>query len=229
MPDAIERALVAALTGGSCDIGEIRIEPSGGWYTLFHREEAGYGNLRPHQSAEDAIAIARFDDAGKYRALKTAPNLARGWQLQLATLEEVRCALDYFYPGRLAVWTAFRQSRLETTSLRETLARQTGMYRAAARATDAQIDDVVSEICRSNGGCLRTILWKRDSAGENPSRKLPAEKFDPSVDQARDTWRGNGPAAATVLPLLCQEACHLLVGECRRAVASAKDAAPKSQ
>jgi hypothetical protein len=57
---------------------------------------------------------------------------------------------------------------------------------------------------------LRTILWKRDKRGTIPSTKLPAEKFDPAHDQT-----GRGERA---IPLLCQEACNLLVNECRKVV-----------
>ena len=49
---------------------------------------------------EDAIEIAKHDDAGNYRPLKTAPNLRHGWRLELETLEDLRRALDYFYPGQ---------------------------------------------------------------------------------------------------------------------------------
>jgi 4Fe-4S iron-sulfur cluster binding domain len=84
------------------------------------------------------------------------------------------------------------------------------MYRVAAKIADEQIDDVVANFCRSDGGCLRTILWKRDARGHISSTKLPAEKFDPNHDQ---TGHGDPP-----IPLLCQEACNLLVAECRKVV-----------
>ena len=226
MPDAMERVLVGALTGASCDVGQIRIESSGDGYALFHREDVGRPDLRIHALAEDAIAIARFDDAGKYRALKTAPNLAHGWRLQLAALGDLRRALDSFYPGRLAAFAAYGSSRLESTSLRETLARQTGMYRLAAKISDDQVNDVVENVCRSAGGCLRAILWKRDESGEKPSSKLPPDKFDPQHDQASASLRAGVPAAAARLPLLCQEACTLLIGECRKIVQSAGDVSP---
>ncbi len=61
------------------------------------------------------------------------------------------------------------------------------MYRVAAKISDQQIDDLVGNFCRSNGGCLRTILWKRDDKGTVPSTKLRPEKFDPAHDQ---TGRG---------------------------------------
>ena len=164
-------------------------------------------------NAEDAIEIAKFDDAGNYRPLKTAPNLRHGWRLELVDLSEVARALDYFYPGRLAMFAAWKENRLTTTPLRETLDRQSGMYRIAAKISDEQIDDLVGNFCRSDGGCLRTILWKRDERGAVPSTKLPPEKFDPDHDQ---TERG-----ARVIPLLCQEACNLLVNECRKVVKKA--------
>ena len=72
---------------------------------------------------------------------------------QLETLEDLRRALDYFYPGRLAVFAAWKSAKLQTTPLRETLDRQSGMYRVAAKISDAQIDDVVA----SFDGCAQTL------------------------------------------------------------------------
>jgi hypothetical protein len=109
--------------------------------------------------------------------------------------------------------------------LRETLDRQSGMYRVAAKVSDQQINDLVADFCHSDSGCLRTILWKRDKNGVIASTKLPKRKFDPTYDQlmAACSRRREGDAhasrseAATV-PLLCQEACNLLIAECRKVV-----------
>jgi len=89
------------------------------------------------------------------------------------------------------------------------------MYRVAAKISDLQIDDLVAGFCRSSGGCLRTILWKRDAAGAIASTKLPKEKFDPAHDQALSRPGATPPAT---VPLLCQEACNLLIAECRKVV-----------
>ena len=145
--------------------------------------------------------------------MKTAPNLRRGWRLEVVDLGELRRALDYFYPGRLAVLDAWQKNRLTMTPLRETLDRQTGMYRVAAKISDEQIDEVVGKICRSDGGCLRTILWTRDKSGAVPSTKLAPEKFDPARDQTGEK----------TIPLLCQEICSLLLNECRKAVKGETD------
>ena len=205
--------------------GQILVrKTSTGEFVLSHRDEEAADQLKLFRNAEDAIEIAKYDDTGNYRPLKTAPNLRHGWRLELDTLEELQRALDYFYPGRLAIFAAWKKGRLQTTPLRETLDRQSGMYRVAAKIFDSQLDDLVANFCRSNGGCLRTILWKRDRDRAIASTKLPRQKFDPAYDQARVFSRGpvgdehaSHSEAATV-PLLCQEACNLLVAECRKVV-----------
>ncbi|HEV3147913.1 MAG TPA: DR2241 family protein [Chthoniobacterales bacterium] len=218
MPDLIERSLETALI--NCyRVGEISIRRiNSGGFILSHRDDEGRDDLQCFQNPEDAAEIARYDETGKYRPLKTAPNLRPGWRLELVDLSEVRRALDYFYPGRLAMFAAWKENRLTTTPLRKTLTRQSGMYRVASKISDEQINDLVGDFCRSNGGCLRTIFWKRDERGAVPSTRLPPDKFDASRDQA--LWPGSATPATTehVIPLLCQEACSLLVAECRKVV-----------
>jgi len=217
MPSVIERALQAALTD-RFHFGQILIQKTNGSFVLSHRDDEVRTDLQTFRNAEEAVEIAKYDDAGNYRSLKTAPNLRHGWRLEVATFPELKRALDYFYPGRLAVFAAWKNGRLHTTPLRETLDRQSGMYRVAAKISDEQIDNVVGNFCRSDSGCLRTILWKRDKRGTVASTKLPPEKFDPLHDQ---TTALNGPGSATpatAIPLLCQEPCNLLVAECRKVV-----------
>ena len=223
MPDSIDKLLESALA--PLYFGQILIQKTTtGHFVLSHRDDKTPDQLQVFRSAEDAIEIAKYDDAGNYRPLKTAPNFRHGWRLELDTLEQLRRALDYFYPGRLAVFAAWKSDKLQTTPLRETLDRQSGMFRVAAKISDSQIDDLVADFCRSNGGCLRTILWKRNARGTVASTKLPKEKFDPSFDQASVCSRrpvGDARAShseAATVPLLCQEACNLLVAECRKAV-----------
>jgi hypothetical protein len=73
-------------------------------------------------------------------------------------------------------------------------------------------------------------LWKRDAATtEPPSDQLPPEKFDLQIDQAHSSLRGDVPKADAIIPLLCQEACNLLVGECRKAVQAGRDVSPEAR
>ena len=198
-------------------VGQIVVQKSDDCFVVCQRDDETLDHLQVFRRAEDAIEIAKYDDAGNYRPLKTAPNLRHGWRLELDTLEQLRRALDYFYPGRLAVFAAWKNDKLRTTPLRETLDRQSGMYKVAAKISDSQIDGLVADFCRSDGGCLRTILWKRDAYGTVASTKLPNEKFDPEYDQVPALKRPESPPPATI-PLLCQEACNLLIAECRKMV-----------
>ena len=225
MPNSIAHGLEGALAAPFC-FGQVLVQqtrPCG--FVLSHRDDESLDQLQMYRDAEDTVEIAKYDDAGNYRPLKTAPNLRHGWRLELATTEELRRALDYFYPGRLALFAAWKSGYLKTTALRETLDRQSGMYRVAAKISDQQINDLVADFCRSDSGCLRTILWKRDRNGVIASTKLPKEKFDPVYDQVMAACSrrpaGDAPAShseAATVPLLCQEACNLLVAECRKVV-----------
>ncbi len=229
MADPIERALEYALV--DCfRIGQILVRKTNNdGFVLCHRDDHAREDLRTFCNTGDAVEIAKYDDAGNYRPLKTAPNLRHDWRMELGTSEELKCALDYFYPGRLAAFVAWKSGQLRTTSLRETLNRQSGMYRVAAKILDTQIDNLVADFCRSSGGCLRTILWKRDPCGTVASAKLPKEKFDPAYDQGEASSQPGSSAFAeaaadktnlvtATIPLLCQEPCSLLVAECRKVV-----------
>jgi sirohydrochlorin cobaltochelatase len=208
---AQERALGEWLATGLRCMGQLAIEcRDDGTFALSHRDDASRDNLAIQQEPDAATKLARFDDAGNYRPLKTAPTLQHGWKLVLENLTALRTALDLFYPGRLAAMFAFEKNELRSTPFRETLERQSGMYRVAAQINDEQANELIGNFCRSDGGCLRTILWRRDGNQTVPTTNLPLKKFDPSHDQTE--------LGAPVIPLLCQEACNLLVAEARRVV-----------
>ena len=199
-------------------IGQLEIVSSDEGFLLCHRDDVGRTDLRIYE-IDDAFEVAKVDDAGSYRPLKTAPNLRHGWKIFARDLLQIEKIIDAIYPGRIAVLQAFKSGQLSTSSLRETLNRQSGMYRVAAKISDEQIDELVGDFCRSDGGCLRTILWKRDVSEQRASSRLPPEKFDPTVDQYVIAKRPRSATAATdSIPLLCQEACNLLVAACRDAV-----------
>lgn len=192
-------ALERWLAEGGEKIGQIVIRRVSAGYELRHADDAARDDLTLHHSPEAARHLANLDTAGKFRPLKTAPNLARGWRLVVADAAALRRALDYFYPAMLGCAESFSRGQLPAIPLREKLARQTGMYRVTQLITDEQARDMVDRFC---GGCLKQRLWQ--IAGPNPE-----------------------PASFTVgeLPLLCHEACNLLVAEARKVVKAAQAAA----
>jgi len=198
MPTSCCAEYIASLLGeGAFRIGEIHVTPG---FSLSHREDAGKGDLEVSTDPWKALEIARYDDGGRYRALKTAANLRHGWRLQLAGSREVLAALDFFYPAAIGMMVAHRAGSLTSTPLRVTLERQSGMYAVVRKLNDEQAVEVVSRLCRGAVPCLRRKIWSLTCDG------LPLESATGDSPDRRE------------IPLLCTEACNLFVAAGRRVV-----------
>src|SRR4051812_43132213 len=202
-------ALAERLAGGARQMGEVLIRQIASGYELRHAAVAEREDLPLADPREVALA----NEAGEYRPLKTAPDLRRGWRFFAATLAEVRHALDLLYPAMLGVLLDFQRGEVAAVPLRETLARQSGMYAVTKKLTDEQAQALIHGVCRSDGGCLKSILW-RISDGV-PVTSLPAAKFDPAINQSP-------LAVAAPLPMLCHEACNILIARAREVVKGAQ-------
>ena len=189
-------SLAAWLNAGGSRLGQLTIHAVADGYELRHHEDKSREDLALFTRWEDARVLANVDDAGAFRPLKTAPNLRHGWRLTLATVAEVRKALDYFLPAMLGVAESFARGELAAVPLRATLDRQTGMYAVTKKITDEQARTMVERFC---AGCLKHRLWELTAPASAPA-----------------------PAAAGAFPLLCQEACNLLVAEARKVVKGEK-------
>ncbi len=205
---SVTENLRAWLDAGGHEIGEIHLQSAPEGWQLRHRSDDRRTDLTTFSGAEAARELAHYTDTGEFRPLKTAPNLRHGWRLIVSNLPELRRALDYFYPAMLGVRVSHDRGRLGVVPLRATLARQTGMYRVTQKITDQQAQEMVGEFCRTDGGCLKRILWPL--AADRPVTTLPAEKFSPNAGP--DVW-----------PLLCHEACNLLIAKAREVVKKADD------
>ncbi len=185
----IRTLLQYCLNQGISRIGQIELTKD---FRIFHADDTGRSDLQLYKEPDTAQEIARYDDAGKYRPLKTAPNLRHGWELQVASIEELHLALDFFYPAALGLWLTLLRNQLIGNPLRRTLERQSGMYRITAKMTDAEARDLIQNFCET--GCLRRRRW--------------------------DVTNSNGMIlrGRLEIPLICSEACHLFVAEARRMV-----------
>ena len=187
MKRTLTESLAAWLESGRTRIGQIVIlETHDGW-ELRHADDLGREDLAKAEGANAARHLANLDDADAYRPLKTAPNLRHGWRLVLRDVDELRRALDYFYPAMAGVWLSHTLGDLRAVPFRETLDRQTGMYRVTQKITDELARTMIDSFC---AGCLKCRLWD----GQTPVEE------------------------ASAIPLLCQEACNLLVAEARKVV-----------
>ncbi|MBE7496510.1 MAG: hypothetical protein HS117_16320 [Verrucomicrobiaceae bacterium] len=192
----LNESVASWLTQGRHQIGEITLSAENdGSYSLRHTADHDRDDLTPFHGAEEAREIARYDDSGKFRPLHSAPTLKRGWQLHVRDLDELRLALDFFYPAAIGCAHALEQEKLSSTPLRELLGRQTGMYRFTNTISDTQAFEMVAKTCASKN-CQRRILWPL-----TPGQPFPA---DDSKSQ---------PGA---IPLLCIEACPHIVSAARK-------------
>lgn len=204
----LTHALETWIAEGFRSIGQITITPlPNGGYELRHSEDVGRDDLQLHTSSEDARALSFFDDANVYRPLKTAPSLKHGWRMTLENGDALRKALDHFYPAMTALWLSHLQGELHPVALRETLNRQTGMYAATKRLQDEEGQILVGKACDSLL-CSKRILWQ--FSNDQPLTHLPTEDFSTEPRVMADGSRQ--------IPLLCHEACNILVAACREVV-----------
>ena len=167
-------------------IGEVMIHSG---FTLRHRDDSEVepGALRLLSSLADLRELIRLDRNEKFRPLRAAPNLRRGWTLNAPDLPTLQLALDYLYPASLGNWKLHLQQRLLAVPWKETAERQTGRFRIVRELDHPAVQELVAHYCQP--GCLKQRQW------------VPA-------DQALAMASGE-------IPLLCPEACNFLVGKAR--------------
>jgi hypothetical protein len=188
--------------GTSLAMGELVLcRDAWGNFQARHREDEATDRLEPLGTARDLRELAKYDESGAYRPLKTAPGLKRGWVTSADCPREFLKRLDAIYPGAFAAWCGYADGVLVAVPLRRTLDRQTGMYRFAGSIGDEDARRVVSELC--SAGCLRRVAWPISEGSE-------AERVE-----------ANGPE----IPLVCLEACTFAVGKARALAKEAYDRA----
>ncbi len=202
---SILTSLQTWLAAGGCRIGEVIISQEAGAFSIRHHLDAGAENLALHTTPESAREVARYDAAGAFRPLKSAPTLARGWELVLPDVPSLLLALDFLYPAAVANWLRCHEGTATVPSLRETLERQTGIYRVTALLRDDEASHLVADTCREK--CLRQVLWP-----------LRAGQSWPLLSAEKQSAPDCPPSAGGQIPLLCTDACPLLVGGARSAV-----------
>ena len=180
------------------------------WRDVERMGEAASGSLeggglewQVGPGAARELSICTAD--GHYRFAKGQPDMRCGWILALRNVEELRQALDQFYPAGLGMFLAWQTGTLEVENLRAKLERQTGMYRSVRTISDAGAQRLVREVCGPAHHCAKRILWQIDA--NRPLQDSAASRYSGIAE---------GVAQSEAIPLLCREACNHFVGECRR-------------
>jgi len=173
----------------SAKIGEVLIKVTAdGGFELRHMVDVGIPVLEMKRldSLPELREMIRVDSQKKFRALRAAPDLKRGWYLSTGKTG-IRTALDYLYPAAIANWKLWRDNRLPLTPWQETAERQTGRFRIVRELDESTLSELVKSVCQT--GCLKKRLWQ------------PAAQ---PVD-----------IASNMIPLLCPEACNYFVEKAR--------------
>lgn len=210
---SIATELQKLLQSGVHRIGQLEIQTNAynEGFILSHFEDAelldtpDFGGLQAHEGPAAARDLATYAADGTYRFTKGQTNLKRGWVMVLQNVEELRQALDQFYPAGLGLFLALRNGTIESENLRDKLNRQTGMYRFARNISDAGAQRLIQEVCGPAHQCAKRILWKIDA--NTPLEDSEATRYDGIPGGLPDN---------EAIPLLCREACNHFVAECRR-------------
>ena len=161
-------------------------------YELRHADDADADpdDLTGFDDPLDLRRPLKFDDDGRYRPLKTAPNAPTGWRLGGLTGRDCVEAVDVAYPATVANWHRERTGDLDVTHWRETTERQTGIYGVVEELPREAVEWVAEAAC-VDSQCLKRREWGYD------------EDDDLAVDG------GDGPFP-------CREPCSLVVAAARR-------------
>ncbi|WP_049898402.1 DR2241 family protein [Halococcus agarilyticus] len=167
-------------------------EDGGRVYELRHVDDA---NAEPdalalHDDPLDAREIATLDADGRYRPLKTAPTLQRGWRFAALDGRDLVRTVEFFYPATVANWQREREGDLDVTHFRETAERQTGIYDVVDELDPEGVENLARACC-VDSQCLKRREWDEDDEAE------------------LDAPRGDGEFP-------CREPCSLVIAAARQ-------------
>jgi hypothetical protein len=147
---------------------EVLCSPSTHGIDLRHVRDAGRPDTELQPLAPLALgAWAETTSRGAFRPNRSAPTLRSGWRCHVATDADLHEALEQLYPGALADWHAWESGTATTTSFREFVDRQAGMYRVTRNLTDAGADAAAQAGC-CRALCLRRRCWRPPGLGIDP-------------------------------------------------------------
>ncbi|EMA50865.1 DR2241 family protein [Halococcus salifodinae] len=161
-------------------------------YELRHVDDADTepDALALHDDPLDAREIATADEDGRYRPLKTAPTLRRGWRFAGLDARDLVRTVEFFYPATVTNWFREREGDLDVTHFRETADRQTGIYQVVDELDEDGVENLAAACCVDSQCCKR-------------------REWDEDEETKLDVPRGDG-----AFP--CREPCSLVIAAARQ-------------
>ena len=161
-------------------------------YELRHTADADVDvdDLDTSHDPLDARDIGTFDADDRYRPLKTAPTLTRGWRFTDLDGRDLVRTVEFFYPATVTNWYRERNDGLDVNHFRETAERQTGIYDIVDELDFGGVERL-AEACCVDSQCLKRREWDEDEGTE------------------LDVARGDGEFP-------CREPCSLVIAAARQ-------------
>ncbi|GAB3682247.1 DR2241 family protein [Salinarchaeum chitinilyticum] len=147
-------------------------------------------DLVDHHDPLDARELSKLDEGDRYRPLKTAPTLQRGWRFPTLAADELVRAVECFYPATIPNWYRERTGSLDVDHWRDTAERQTGIY-DVVEELPREAAEWVAQACCVDSQCLKRREWE----------------YDEDDELAVDGGDGEFP---------CREPCSLVVAAARK-------------
>jgi sirohydrochlorin cobaltochelatase len=132
------------------EMGEVQI----GELIVTHKDVRVFGDEAPTHIIKTPAELRARMRENPFRPLSTVKGLPRGWVAPAQSLDEVCAIIETVYPNILPYWD---DKKGDITPFRETIARQTGIYRPLAELDEASIEDVTNAVCST---CIRTPTWR---------------------------------------------------------------------
>ncbi|MCD8533278.1 MAG: hypothetical protein LR011_00220 [Verrucomicrobia bacterium] len=149
---------------GEFVIGQIVLRQDAANWVLLHvaDRQSDLADLRVC-SIKELRSMASHNSSGRFRPIKSAPDLIPGWWFTTDSRAHLVDALDTIYPGFVADYYHFSQ---RGSSAAQTYwdysQRQTGMYRVTQLISPEDLSDAVAGCCDARF-CLKSRQWSGPS------------------------------------------------------------------
>ncbi|QZP38678.1 DR2241 family protein [Halobaculum magnesiiphilum] len=136
-------------------------------YDVRHVDDADRAveELETYDDPLDARELAKHDDDGMYRPLKTGTNMPTGWAFHDLDWRDAVETVETLYPATVANWYRERQGRLDIDHWTDTTDRQTGIYGVVSELPREAVEWVAEAAC-DDSQCVKRREWQYDEGDE---------------------------------------------------------------
>lgn len=171
-----ERILPLLFPDGAetCTVGQVLVRRLEKKFRVCHSADGERDDLSEISVAE-AREMAINDESGRFRPLKSSPDLRRGWITIADSTTRLVEVLEAVHPGAVLDALALSEKRVAPVTYKEFSGRQTGMYRITAMLDEAQATTMATAHCNSRF-CTKDRLWtvaEHEANSNSPSSLYP--------------------------------------------------------